>query len=296
MIRSSTSHTTYAMPHKRGERAHIRYQAALVAFVVLAILTTKTVHIVQLTMVGLLLLVGGWVLWTTQQSLAVVQLQKIAAEEANQRLRAALAQAEDLAIEQERVRVAREIHDGLGHHLNNIKIHVGVACRVFESDRAVALDSLITTKAEISNAQRELRRAIDALVSDTVLAASLEDVLAEAVRDCTLAGIRTHLQISGTPRALPDQLKHALYRIGQEALSNIRLHSHADCATMLIDYREQSVRIIVEDDGIGLPVTAERRRGHGLDNLQERAVLIGGKTAIETRPGQGLRIVVEAPA
>ena len=274
----------------------IRYQAAIVAFVVLAILTIETTHIVQLAAVGLLLVVGGWVLWTTQQSLAAVQQQKIAAEEANQRLRAALARAEDLAIEQERIRVAREIHDGLGHHLNTIKIHVGVACRAFESDRAMALDSVTTVKTEISKAQRELRRAIDALVSDDFLAGALEDVLAEPVRDCTLAGIRTNLQVSGTPRPLPEQVKHTLYRIGQEALNNIRQHSCAKHATMSVDYGEQWVRIIVEDDGIGIPTNVERRRGHGLDNLQERAALIGGKTAIETRPGQGVRVVVEVPA
>jgi signal transduction histidine kinase len=217
-------------------------------------------------------------------------------EEMNRQLRAYVLQAEDLAIEQERIRVAREIHDGLGHHLNNIKVHSGVAYRCFAADQAVALESITTVKTEISNAQRELRRAIDALVSDEFLAGALEDLFAGPVRDCKLAGIHTTLQVSGTPRALPEQVKHTFYRIGQEALSNIRQHSCAKHASMLVDYGEHCVRIIVEDDGIGIPANIERRPGHGLDNLQERAALIGGKTAIETRPGQGVRVVVEAPA
>jgi signal transduction histidine kinase len=214
-------------------------------------------------------------------------------KEVNQQLRAFLLQAEDLAIEQERIRVAREIHDGLGHHLNNIKVHTDVAYCCFESDRAMALDSVTTVKTEISKAQRELRRAIDTLVSDDSLAGALEDLFKGPVCDCKLAGIRTNLQVSGTPRPLPEQVKHTLYRIGQEALSNIRQHSCAKQATMTVDYGEQCIRIIVEDDGIGIPTNVERRPGHGLDNLQERAALIGGKTEIETRPDQGVRVVVE---
>jgi signal transduction histidine kinase len=216
-------------------------------------------------------------------------------EAANQHLRAYLLQAEDLAIEQERIRVAREIHDGLGHHLSNINIHSRVAHRCFETDRPTAVDSLVIVKTEIGNAQRELRRAIDALVSDAILAGSLEDVLAAAVRDCTLAGIRANLQVIGTPRPLSEQITHTLYRIGQEAVNNIRQHSHAKHATVTIDYQEHYVRIIVEDDGVGLQANDERRRGHGLDILQERAALVDGKTEIEVYVGQGVRIVVEIP-
>jgi signal transduction histidine kinase len=218
-----------------------------------------------------------------------------AMEEMNQQLRAYVLQAEDLAIEQERIRVAREIHDGLGHHLSAIKIHIGVAHRCFESDSAMALDSVATAKTEISKAQHELRRAIDALISDDFLAGALEDLLEGPVRDCKLAGIRTNLQVFGTPQPLAGQVKHTSYRIGQEALNNIRQHSCAKQAMMMVDYREQCVRIIIEDDGIGIPTSVEQRRGHGLNNLQERAALIGGKTAIETRPGQGVRVIVEVP-
>jgi signal transduction histidine kinase len=275
--------------------ANIRRQIAEAANV-RSVQTIETARIVQIATVGLLLVAGGWFLRTERRFLATVQRQKALAEEVNQRLRAYMAQAEDLAIEQERIRVAREIHDGLGHHLNNIKIHIGVAHRCFEADRAMALDSVTTVKTEIGNAQRELRRAIDALVSDDFLAGALEDLFEGPVRDCKLAGIRTNLQVSGTPRALPEQVKHTFYRIGQEALSNIRQHSCAQHATMMVDYGEQCVRIIIEDDGIGIPTNVERRPGHGLDNLQERAALIGGKTDIETRPGQGVRVVVEVPA
>jgi signal transduction histidine kinase len=240
-----------------------------------------------LPMAGLLAVIVRLYLWAIQTTFDM--------KEVNQQLRAFLLQAEDLAIEHERIRVARDIHDGLGHHLNNIKVHTGVAYRCFESDRAMALDSVTTVKTEISKAQRELRRAIDTLVSDDFLAGALEDLFEGPVRDCKQAGIRTNLQVSGTPRPLPEQVKHTLYRIGQEALSNIRQHSCAKQATMIVDYREQCVRIIVEDDGIGIPTNVERRPGHGLDNLLERAALIGGKTDIETHPDQGVRVVVEVP-
>jgi signal transduction histidine kinase len=216
-------------------------------------------------------------------------------EERNQQLRAYVLHVEDLAIEQERIRVAREIHDGLGQHLNAIKIHIGVAQRAFAADRALALDSVGTAKTEVRNAQHELRRAIDALVSDDFLAGTLETLFDAPVRDCILAGIQTQFQVCGTPRLVPEKIKHTLYRVGQEALHNIRAHSGATHATMHVEYGDQAIRIIIEDDGIGLPAAVERRRGHGLDNLQERAALIGGTTVIETRPGQGVRVVVEVP-
>jgi signal transduction histidine kinase len=213
---------------------------------------------------------------------------------AQEKLRGFVTQAEDLAVEQERVRVAREIHDGLGHHLNNAKLHLGVATRYFDADHTTSLDSLNTAKSEIGTAQRELRRAIEALMGNE-FADPLEELLQEPVRDCKLAGINASLQIVGTPRPLPEQVKHALYRIGQEAFNNIRQHSHAKQATLEIDYQEHSIRIIIEDDGVGIPNTTEHRRGRGLENLQERAALLGGTSAIEPRPGQGVRVVVEVP-
>lgn len=146
----------------------VRSQIAAAVYVGLAVLMLATSRTVQLIAGGVLLLAGGWVLWTTQQALVAMRQQNRAAEEANQRLRAAIAQAEELAIEQERIRVAREIHDGLGHHLNNVKVYVGVAHRAFEVDPTVAQASLTTAKTEIGNAQGELRRAIDALAPHKV--------------------------------------------------------------------------------------------------------------------------------
>lgn len=272
----------------------VRSQIAAAVYVGLAVLMLATSRTVQLIAVGVLLLAGGWVLWTTQQALVAMRQKNRAVEEANQRLRAAIAQVEELAIEQERVRLAREIHDGLGHHLNNVKVYVGVAHRAFEVDPAVAQASLTTAKTEISNAQRELRRAIDALVSEDCFAGALEDLLDGPVRDCTLAGVAVDFEVHGIPRPLPEPIKHGLYRIGQEALTNIRRHSRATWAALRLDYQEQLIRIVVEDDGVGMPAV-ERRRGHGLDNLQERAALIAGKADIETCPGKGVRITVEVP-
>lgn len=224
-----------------------------------------------------------------------LQHQKAMVEASNHQLRTYMLQVEELAVEQERMRVAREIHDGLGHHLNNIKVHSEVAHRSFAAHPATALDALTTVKTEIKNAQRELRRAIDALVADTHAASTLEELLDCPIRDCSLAGITVDCSVTGTPRLLPQQVTHALFRIGQEALTNIRRHAHATSAAVRVDYQEQRVHILIEDDGMGMP-GVEPRRGHGRSNLQERAALVGGTTVIETRPGQGVRIVVEVPA
>lgn len=226
--------------------------------------------------------------------LTLVRRHKAHTNETNERLRASLAQAQDLAVEQERRRVAREIHDGLGHHLNNAKLHLGIASRYFDTDRATSLDSLTTARSEVSKALHELRRAIDALVSND-FADPLEALLKEPVRDCTLAGINASLQVAGVPRPLPPQVKHALYRIGQEAFNNIRQHSRAKQAILKLDYQEHCIRMVIEDDGVGIPINTGHRRGHGLENLQERAALLGGTSAIEPRPGLGVRVMVEVP-
>lgn len=221
--------------------------------------------------------------------------QKERAEIAHQKLRAYMLQIEELAAEQERIRVAREIHDGLGHHLNNVKIYIGVAHYSINTDREAMIKSIAIAKEEVCNAQRELRRAIDALISEDYLEGPLEDLLTDLVRDCHLAGIKTHVQTIGITRHLPEQVRHGLFRIGQEALSNIQKHSYAKNATIIIEYRDSCVILTVADDGIGMPSDVEQQRGHGLNNLQERAAFISGKITIETHPGQGVRVVVEAP-
>ncbi|KAB8140769.1 hypothetical protein F8S13_22465 [Chloroflexia bacterium SDU3-3] len=283
-----TSHELVNIRRQIGEAASVRIMQ-----------TMQTALMIQVAIVVLLLIGCVWVVWATHQALmkdlALVSHEKSAAETMNQQLRAFLMQAEELAIEQERVRVAREIHDGLGHHLNNIKIHSSVAHHAFDHDSAMARSALAMVKAEVTQAYRELRRAIDILVSEKPFLGTLEDLLAQPLRDCELNGVHAELRVSGIPRTLADQTKHALYRIAQEALNNVRRHAHAANASIWIDYRDQMVQLLIEDDGVGLAPSAAQHIGHGLHNLHERALFVGGKTAIETAAGKGVRVMVEVP-
>lgn len=283
-----TSHELVNIRRQIGEAASVRIMQ-----------TMQTALMIQVATVGLLLVGCVWVVWATYQALmkdlALVSHEKFAAETMNQQLRAFLVQAEELAIEQERVRVAQEIHDGLGHHLNNLKIHSSVALHALDRDIDLARSALAMVNEEVKHAYRELRRAIDILVSEKPFLGTLEDLLAQPVRDCELHGVHAELHVSGIPRTLTDQTKHALYRISQEALSNIRRHAQAANAVIRIDYRDQVIQVLIEDDGVGLAPSVVQDIGHGLQILQERALFVGGRTAIETEVGKGVRVLVEVP-
>lgn len=210
---------------------------------------------------------------------------------ANKRLRVTMLQAEDLAIANERTRVAREIHDGLGHYLDEIHMHLGATWVLRDKEPETAYDSLNIARERMVEARRELRRAVNVLRAD-YLAGSLEELLGDPIRTCQLAGIHTTLRIQGTSRILSEPIKQVLYRTTQEALTNVRKHAQASRVDVWLDYRQpKQVRLIIEDDGIGGP--PQSNGGRGLIGLRERVELVNGHIGIDTELGQGYRIEIE---
>ncbi len=218
-----------------------------------------------------------------------------ALHQANHDLHRSRQQAEDLAIEQERNRVARDIHDGLGHFLDEVNLHLGAAGTLWDADRETAHDSLIVAQHQVREARQELRRAISALRAD-YLASPIEDLLVNPIRVCQLAGIETHLHVAGSKRPLPEVIKQVLYRTTQEALNNVRKHAQARHATVYLDYGETNrMRLVVEDDGLGFPPDRSTG-GRGLVGLRERVAAVNGLIKIESEIGQGYRIEVVVTA
>lgn len=210
---------------------------------------------------------------------------------AKKRLRMTMLQAEELAVANERTRVAREIHDGLGHYLDEIHMHLGATWVLRDKEPDTAYDSLNTARERMVEARRELRRAINVLRAD-YLVGPLEELLGDPIRTCQLAGIHTTLRIQGTSRTLPEPIKQVLYRTAQEALTNVRKHAQASQVDVWLDYRQpKQVRLIIEDDGIGGP--PQSNGGRGLIGLRERVELVNGHIGIDTELGQGYRIEIE---
>jgi signal transduction histidine kinase len=229
------------------------------------------------------------------------EIERLAAElaAANQKLRAYAAQVEELATIQERNRLAREIHDTLGHSLTVINVQLAAAQAVLASDPPRALEAMSKAQALTQDGLNEIRRSVAALRAAPTADRPLPQALEELLETTRAAGLLAELTVQGAPRPLKPQTEQALYRAAQEALTNIRKHARASRVAVQVDYGAEAgapVRLSVSDNGVGAETgTAEGAAGFGLLGVRERLQLIGGQVRLTTAPGQGFRLEVEAP-
>jgi len=215
--------------------------------------------------------------------------------EAHAQLRGYAAQAEQLATTQERNRLARDIHDGLGHHLTVVQMQLQAARAVLSSDTARTDALLAKAQGQAEEALAEVRRSVSAL-REPAVAGPLPEGLAGLAAESSAAGIPTALEVVGTARTLPAEAEEALYRTAQEGLTNVRKHAEATHAWLVLDYRDAvTVALEVRDDGRGAEPDAGAALGFGLLGLQERAARLVGRLTIDTAPGRGLTMRVEVP-
>jgi signal transduction histidine kinase len=213
-------------------------------------------------------------------------------DEAHQRLGEYAVQAEDLATIQERYRLAREIHDSLGHHLTAINVHLEAARTFLDSQPGQAADALDKAQSLTREGLAEVRRSVAALRASPLEGHSLPEALASAVDEYRRVGLPTELAVTGDPRPLSPAARHALFRAAQEGLTNARKHAQASRAEVTLDYGDGWVRLVVQDDGQG---AAQTGGGFGLLGVRERVQLLGGRVAIRTAPGEGFTLHVEVP-
>jgi signal transduction histidine kinase len=203
------------------------------------------------------------------------------------------AELERLAVVQERNRLAREIHDSLGHFLTTIHVQLEAARAIHAADPARALAAVAKAQDLASEALVEVRRSVGALQADVApapLVARLRDLA--AVTDGW--GAAVSLDVLGEARALAPEAEHALFRAAQEGLTNVRKHARARTARVALDYREDSrVAVLVSDDGCGAATAAA---GCGLEGVRERIASLGGSVRTENPPGGGFLLHVEIPA
>ena len=224
------------------------------------------------------------------------EVERLAEElrEANHQLREYAAQAEELATVQERNRLAREIHDGLGHYLTGIHMQIQAGRAVLDHDREVALDALNKAQSLAQEGLTEVRRSVAALRASPLDNQSLPQAVENLVNECRAAGIATGFMVEGKARDLPPQTELALYRAAQEGMTNMRKYAQASSAEVVLDYQDQErVRLHVSDAGVG---TDAPSGGYGLIGIRERVQMLGGTMCIETAPGEGFRLEVEVPA
>jgi signal transduction histidine kinase len=214
-------------------------------------------------------------------------------EEANRKLREYAVQVEELATTRERNRLAREIHDTLGHYLTVVNVQIEAARAIIDRDRDKTLDALQKAQSLTQEGLQEIRRSVASLRSSPLDNASLPEALRAAMLESQTNGIATEMQVLGEARSLSPQAELTLFRAGQEGITNVRKHAQAERVSLVLDFRDAAkVKLCVKDDGMGAETATG---GFGLLGVRERAQLLDGAVRVQTSPGNGFTLEVEVP-
>ena len=227
--------------------------------------------------------------------------------EVEKRARRAEQDREDEAnrrVAEERLRIARELHDAVGHHVALINVQAGaLACLLDDEDLSQARNSVAHIQRASEEALEELRLTVGLLRQPGVgePAEPAEpvpglDQLEELISSFAGAGLQVTHQVTGRARPLPEAVELTAYRVIQESLTNTRKHAGCDTAVVRLGYAPEALSLAVEDEG--KPVTQGSRHtpgGHGIVGMRERVAALGGRLSAGPRPEGGYRVFAELP-
>jgi len=203
-------------------------------------------------------------------------------------------QAEQLAVMEERERLARDLHDSVTQSLYCLTLFAEAGRRLIKSGDLERAESYLARLADTAqDALKEMRLLVYELRPPPLeregLVGAIQQRLGAVERR---VGVKAHLLVDDTVR-LPAPVEEGLYRIAQEALNNALKHAMATSVTVRIRVVDEHVELEVADDGIGFdPATAGSRNGMGLANMQERAKRLGGAVQVVSAPGKGAKVIV----
>ncbi len=205
------------------------------------------------------------------------------------------------AQEEERKRVAREIHDGPAQSIANVVFRSEYVERLMDTDIDAAKIELSDLKTQVRNTLQEIRKIIFDLrpmaLDDLGLIPTLRRYLDKFYQR---TGLRTDMMVIGSEKRLPQSIEVTIFRIVQEALNNVHKHARTQKAKVKIEFQQSHINLVIEDRGVGfklekaLTMTSEREN-YGLLSLGERAELVGGELKILTSPGKGTKIIGKIP-
>ncbi|MEV0120889.1 sensor histidine kinase [Streptomyces sp. NPDC050703] len=207
-------------------------------------------------------------------------------------------------VQQERGRIARELHDVVAHHMSVISVQAGLATFVFGSDPPTARSALGTIADTSGEALEELRRMLRVLRAedggddDGAPGAPMPGLarLDEMVERVRAGGVPVELRVTGTPRPLAPGVELCAYRVAQEALTNVMKHAGGAGTTVELAYRRRHIEVSVTNDGEGvIPDKVRTGAGHGLIGMRERAKLYGGTISIGPLSEGGFAVRLTLP-
>lgn len=221
-------------------------------------------------------------------------------EESHRQLKAYSEQVAELATTRERNRLARDIHDTLGHYLTVINVQLEKAQAFREKQPVVADQAVCNAKRLASEALRDVRHSVGALraTQEILVFGSAMSRLVERIQSdqCMV-----ELRIEGNEASFSRQSLMVLYRVAQEGLTNVQKHAGARHVRVELCFEEQQASLLLSDDGSGFDPDALLHKtpgieiGYGLQGIRERLELVGGRLHIESKPGEGTRLSATVP-
>ena len=201
------------------------------------------------------------------------------------------------AVEAERARIARDLHDSLGHTISAIVLQVAAVRRRLGDDQHVERESLLAVERSGRDSVTELRRMLGMLREprpglEPLPSLARVDELARSVR---AAGVAVDVAVEGDRDGVPAGVDVAAFRIVQEALTNVLKHAHAAHASVRVAYAHDGVTLEVIDDGPGSHTNGEGEPGHGLIGMRERVALYGGELVTGPRGSGGFAVTARLP-
>ena len=253
-------------------------------------LTPIAAYMLQQVLVNVLYFAGAW--WFGEHAWASAR-QRALTEFRTSQLEDEQAKVARHAITIERLRIARELHDAVAHHVSLMGVQAAAARAVLDSDPVQAREQLEALEASSRSAVSELYQLLGTLRDEEAIVppvtASLGlDSLPTLVEDARTAGLRVSLERVGDPFPVPPLVGLNFYRIAQESLTNVLKHAGPGTRTQVhLRYADGAVELEIADDGLGRPGPKQRGAGLGLRGMRERVATLGGDFDAGPRAGSG---------
>jgi signal transduction histidine kinase len=205
-----------------------------------------------------------------------------------------LKRSQQMAVSEERNRLARDLHDSAKQEALAASFHLGTALTLFDRDPEGAKNHLFEADTLVDSVRGELTDLIHELRPPSMDGSQFDETINEYIIEWAhQTGIGADFNVAGFVD-LSLEIKQTIYRIMQEALANVARHSSADKVEVALNFQENRVDFSVSDDGSGFD-TQEQHDGMGLDSMRERAESLDGKFAIESEAGKGTKVRVTFP-
>jgi signal transduction histidine kinase len=205
-----------------------------------------------------------------------------------------LKRSQEIAVSEERNRLARDLHDSAKQEALAASFHLGTTLTLFERDPESAISHLVEANSLVDAVRVELTDLIHELRPPSMSGTRFDETLNEYIIEWAhQTGIEATLDVDGFID-LPLETKQAIYRILQEALANVTKHSSANCVDVTLRFGSNAVEFCIKDDGVGFD-TQQQYNGMGLESMRERVESLHGDFSIQSEAGQGTQICITIP-